>query len=398
MREFIRQLWKQSKKYKISRDYMKIPSVSREELAGRINSTDHVLKVLDKFIVPLQKVLKDREYTLGFIDSDGVILKVYQCAKKFVKDFAPGKIWTERYVGTTAIGVALTTKKTSIVCLKEHDYKKLQTVFAVSKPIIIHGEFLGVLTLAIEEKGGLEYLINLMSVIVGRVEEQLILQESFCNTAKGEKSFEEVFRTFIHEIKNPLANIRAFLQLQQIKSGNRAEYDKIIQEVDRISEMVENFRYICLPKDIYLTKINLTNLIKNIYEALKYMFNLKGCQLKLYIAEECWVMGNENKLKQVFLNIIKNAYEALDEEGLVEIRVKKGEKDCQVEIYDNGEGIASEELKLIFQPFYTTKVNGYGLGLAVCQEIISYHNGKIIIDSEKNVGTTVTITLPCVGF
>lgn len=394
-RELIRQSWERSKQYNVDVTQPMIPMVSEEELAKRQEAAAHLIAIVDTFIIPLQKVLKDREYTLGFLGADGMILKVYHSQEGFADDYREGKIWLERYTGTTAAGVALATEKVAVVDVEEHWCDKFKTVIAIGHPIFLYGELQGVLTMAIGVRDGLDYLVNLISVVAGKVEEQLMLQDSFSRNTGEVKTLEEVLRTFIHEIKNPLTNIRAFMQLQQIKSGKKAEFDKMILEVDRISEMIQNFRYFSIDKDFFFTRINLAELLTNLRETLNDMFDLKGWQLILHLEENCYVIGNENKLKQVLMNVIKNAYEAIDEDGCVEIWLEKGDKECTVKIIDNGEGIGADEIELIFQPFYTTKSMGYGLGLALCREIVARHKGEIRVVSEKNAGTTVTIALPC---
>ena len=399
MREIIRQSWERSEKYNISKEKVHIPSVSEEELERRVNSSKHVVDILNQYVDPLIEVLKGNKYTMGFLDKDGVAVKIYNQVEKFSNDLSLGKIWREHYVGTTAVGLAMRTKKVVVVDKDEHYCDYFKSVVAVGQPITVYGEFLGVLVLAMDFTEGLDYIVNLMSLLIKRVEEQLTLQEVFWNNTIEGKSFEEIFRTFIHEIKNPLSNIRAFLQLQQLKNNNQAQYDKMIVEVDRISEMIDNFRYMTIQREDLESKINIKELIKNIYDGLIYIFDLKGCQLELDLLSECYVLGNENKLKQVFLNIIKNALEAVkSDEGKVIIRLDCYDNKSKIEIIDNGQGISLEELDLIFQPFYTTKTKGDGLGLSVCQEIISHHHGEIKFDSEVGEGTTVTITMPLANF
>lgn len=394
-RELIRQSWERSKQYNVDVAQPIIPSVPEEELAKRQEAAAQVIETVDRFISPLMKVVKDREYTMGFVDADGVILKIYHLQEEYIEHYQPGKIWLERYTGTTAAGIALATEKVAVVDVAEHWCEKFKNVIAIGQPIFLYGELKGVISLAIGVRDGIDYLVNLVSVLAGNVEDQLMLQESFSRNTDNVKTLEEVFRTFIHEIKNPLTNIRAFMQLQQIKSGKKADFDKMILEVDRITEMIQNFRYFSIDKDFFFTRINLADLLTNLRETLNDMFDLKGWQLILNLAEDCYVMGNENKLKQVFMNVIKNAYEAIDENGVVEIWLENGDKECTIKIIDNGEGICPDKIDLIFQPFYTTKSAGYGLGLAVCREIVGCHKGEIRIYSERNVGTAVTITLPC---
>ncbi|MNI77543.1 Sporulation kinase E [compost metagenome] len=102
----------------------------------------------------------------------------------------------------------------------------------------------------------------------------------------------------------------------------------------------------------------------------------------------------ENQLKQVFINVLKNAMEAMPSGGLIKILVEEDDRKAVVRVIDQGEGISKERLKKLGEPFYTNKEKGTGLGLMVCQRIIEAHKGLLEFDSELGKGTVVTITLP----
>ncbi|UUZ97311.1 ATP-binding protein [Paenibacillus sp. P25] len=97
---------------------------------------------------------------------------------------------------------------------------------------------------------------------------------------------------------------------------------------------------------------------------------------------------------QLLLNLVKNAFEAIPEQGIVSIRLSLADRDAILEIQDNGKGIPESELDKIFIPFYTTKDSGTGLGLSICHKIVQDHEGTIEVESELGKGTKFTITLP----
>lgn len=395
MLELIDKSKERNVKYAACQNQIYIPTVSEKELEQRIRGMEQVLNIVDGCIVQLLKVLRDKEYTLGFVDSEGIILRVYRCSEKYTREFAPGKIWTEETVGATSIGIAISTRKVTVFRGKEHNLSKFKSVFAVSYPIIQNDKVLGVMNLAMNEIEGFEYLVNLIGVLVSRIEEQLLIQTTFGGSSEEFKGLEQIFRTFMHEIRNPLANIRAFMQLQQRKAEDRAPFDRMVKEIDLMVDMIENFRYFSLEKDFTMKRLNLTAMIKGIHTVLKNTFELKGWEFEISVPpEDCYVLGSENKLNQVFLNILKNAYEAIDEDGRVHMCLEQNDQCYVIKISDNGQGIDVEKQKLIFKPFYTTKPEGYGLGLAVCREILGRHSGDIEIRSEKDRGTIVKVSLP----
>ena len=107
-----------------------------------------------------------------------------------------------------------------------------------------------------------------------------------------------------------------------------------------------------------------------------------------------YINGDYDRLKQVFVNVIKNSVESVGNDGIIEIEVKKNNKEVMITISDNGSGMTVDELANIKEMFYTTKKNGTGIGVALSNEIVLAHNGKMEYDSIKNVGTRCMITLP----
>jgi signal transduction histidine kinase len=110
--------------------------------------------------------------------------------------------------------------------------------------------------------------------------------------------------------------------------------------------------------------------------------------------EDAIVRGDGEKLRQAFLNIVINALQATPAGGRVSITLNKGDSGLVISFRDSGSGIAPDNLQRIFEPFYTTKTDGTGLGLAVTRKIIEAHGGKLAIESEAGQGTTVSVSLP----
>jgi two-component system, NtrC family, nitrogen regulation sensor histidine kinase GlnL len=214
-----------------------------------------------------------------------------------------------------------------------------------------------------------------------------------------------------HEIRNPLGGIRGSAQLlrQEIKKKSLKEYlDIVISEVDRINRMVK--RMMDLTRPLYL-KMESTNIHKVLEEILmleKDTLIRKNCRFEqIYDPSLPSIEADEDQLKQVFLNLIKNAIEASCNGCKIQIitRVSSGyavkaafspvpRKSIVVEIIDSGQGMNEETQKNLFTPFHTTKPKGSGLGLPISLKIVKDHHGKIKVTSEKGLGTTVQVFLP----
>lgn len=214
-----------------------------------------------------------------------------------------------------------------------------------------------------------------------------------------DKMIKDALFKLTHEIKNPLAVCKGYLDMIDINKQEKAEkYISIMkQEVDRslniISDFVE-YNKIKVKKE----QIDLNCLLDDVYDSFKILVNNKKVKLEYKDRddEEIYFEGDYERLKQVLINLLKNSLEATEENGRIEIFSNIYKKYLEIVIKDNGIGMSKETLEKIKEMFYTTKQNGTGLGVALSNEIIKSHNGELIFESEANKGTTVTIRLPFV--
>ncbi|MFT4416759.1 ATP-binding protein [Fredinandcohnia humi] len=200
-----------------------------------------------------------------------------------------------------------------------------------------------------------------------------------------------------HEVRNPLTSISGFLQLIHERKEFKDEYLEIIfEEMKRIEFVLNEMLILSKPQSVTYAKVNLSRLLLHVVTLIQTEANMKSIKLEINssMQKAIWVYGEENQLKQVFINLIKNSIEAMDEGGNIYIYHATDQNNVSVYVKDEGSGIPKETLKTIGQPFYTTKEKGTGLGLTVCFKIIENHKGKIHIASEIGVGTTFEIILP----
>ncbi len=201
-----------------------------------------------------------------------------------------------------------------------------------------------------------------------------------------------------HEIRNPLTSMKGYTEFLQLdeKNPDRLEFLNIIlDEIERVNTIVEDFMVLAKPKAVELEEKNVVPVIKNVVSLLEFEARKKNVRLSFdcnqdIIQIEC----DENRLKQVFLNFIKNGIEAMPDGGDLHVKTIIHENNVQISIQDTGVGISKEKLKKLGEPFFTTKKNGNGLGLLVSFKIIESHNGKVFVESEPNKGTTFNILLP----
>ena len=198
-----------------------------------------------------------------------------------------------------------------------------------------------------------------------------------------------------HEIRNPLTSIKGFLQL--MRNHRDDEYIKImLAELERINFIVNEFLVLAKPQSVEFKEKNIVCLMNNVIKLMETQAALHNVQITTKFEPNLpLIKCEENQLKQVFINISKNAIESMPKGGLLHIQIVKHENNkILIRLKDQGCGISKERLNTLGEPFYTTKEKGTGLGLMVCYKIIENHFGQIKIDSKIEKGTTVEVMLP----
>lgn len=233
-----------------------------------------------------------------------------------------------------------------------------------------------------------------MQVIIHDITEQKLTEEKLQQTEKL-SVVGHLAAGIAHEIRNPLTAIKGFTQLINEESSNQY-IDVMLSELDRIEKIVSDLLILAKPEIKYFEQSNLNSLILDIVSLLNTHAIMKNIEIETVFEEKAMAAECEpDKLKQVLINIIKNAIEASFNDGkiIIETRWADGEN-VLIKVSDNGAGIPNDRLPKLGEPFYSTKEKGTGLGLMICKRIIKNHNGTIRITSKVNKGTTVKIMLP----
>jgi two-component system sporulation sensor kinase A len=203
-----------------------------------------------------------------------------------------------------------------------------------------------------------------------------------------------------HEIRNPLTALKGFVQLLKSKSHENNKYYEIMQsEIERINLIVSEFMFLARPTSDNFQQKNVCTLIRHTITLLESQAILINVQIQSsFESETVWISCVENQIKQVFLNVMKNAIEAIPEGGnvFVEIKLANDAKLVTIRFTDSGKGIAPDHIAKLGEPFYTTKETGTGLGLMVSYNIILSHKGRLNISSELGKGTIVEVVLPLI--
>ncbi|MDF2654254.1 MAG: hypothetical protein K0R19_728 [Bacillota bacterium] len=208
-----------------------------------------------------------------------------------------------------------------------------------------------------------------------------------------------------HEIRNPLTGIKTGIQVIKNREANKNNKDSaelmegLTDEIDRINNLVTDLLDFSKPKQAVREKADVNKIIRKSLDMAKEGIMTK--EMKVVVAtgeKQNFVFVDRGQAEQIFLNIITNAIEAVDHGGALHILTESIEEDglswVRISFSDDGAGMEEELLKKIFNPFFTTKSKGTGLGLVVVSKLIEENNGKIYIESKINQGTKISILLP----
>ncbi|HST20271.1 MAG TPA: ATP-binding protein [Blastocatellia bacterium] len=205
-----------------------------------------------------------------------------------------------------------------------------------------------------------------------------------------------------HEIKNPLGSIRFATEVIKRRgpiSQSDAETLAVIdRSVDHLATIVAELADFARPKELKRTEINLNNLLDDLMPMVADRLSVKRVGVEKHYSPDLPLgQYDATELKKLFLNLIINAIDASELGGSIELRTKvNGRREVTIEIADRGSGMDKETLSRLFEPFYTTKEKGTGLGMAIAKKITELHKGDLLITSKKGEGTTATVRLPII--
>jgi two-component system, sporulation sensor kinase E len=207
-----------------------------------------------------------------------------------------------------------------------------------------------------------------------------------------------------HEIKNPLGSISIHMQLirralqgkDEVESASLERHLTIVdEEIDRLNKIVVDFLFAVRPMDVRLRERDPGALVEDIADIIRPEAEAAGIAVETRKGEDLpLVMLDDRLMKQALLNLAKNALAAMPGGGKLVLAAERREDEVHVSVEDDGTGIAEADLPKIFEPYFTTKENGTGLGLTITFKIVKEHRGEIAVKSRPAQGSTFTISLP----
>jgi two-component system, sporulation sensor kinase E len=219
------------------------------------------------------------------------------------------------------------------------------------------------------------------------------------------KSILELAAGVAHELGNPLNSLNIHLQVMQRQLNrlkdfpNSEKLDKSLSicsgEVERLDSIITHFLEAVRPRKPQLHDLDLIAPLEESVEFLGPELEGAGIRVDIELASSLPpIQGDRDQIKQVFFNVIKNARQAMKAGGIIRIRAFSDDEFVYIQVGDTGEGIPQENLRKVFQPYFSTKQEGHGLGMMIVERIMRDHGGQIGLDSRPSVGTLVTLQFP----
>ncbi len=199
-----------------------------------------------------------------------------------------------------------------------------------------------------------------------------------------------------HEIRNPLTSMKGFVQLLEKGTVHPDYLEQIHSACDQIEQYITELLLLAQPQQVSKKLVNIRLLLEDVIDTVedkvvqkKILFN------RQYELEESpLIVCDPAQISKVVLHLLSNSIEAIQYTGTIYIDVKNKDGKLVIKISDNGVGMSKERLAKLGEPFFSTKEKGTGIGFMQCYQIVSQHDGKIMVNSEENLGTTVEVTLP----
>jgi len=249
-----------------------------------------------------------------------------------------------------------------------------------------------------EMTGDMGQITNAINKMASGLKEKEALSEQL-RISQNLASLGRLVTDIAHELRNPICILQCTADLLEPKVKHNPELNECVfmfqEQLKRLNLLTEELLDFGRPMPIKRGTLDLRILLESLIETIIPLLQKNEITLNFSNPENLPnIIGNKEKLKQVFLNLFFNAIQAMPKAGVLTIQTFAKEKLICVVVNDTGEGISQEDQSKIFQPFFTRKTDGNGLGLAICKKIIEYHGGSITVESQPGVFTTFTVCFP----
>lgn len=347
-----------------------------------------------------------KETSLSLDGDDNILARSLMEKKPFIiqdamKDPGVNQTWKEKFHLKSFITIPILTKEKvlgviyadNITSRKKISKEAFDSVVALSQlaSLAIHHAF---------RYKELKELSQTMGEKIKKAQEELKKTEIELFRSEKMAAIGQIAAGFAHEIRNPLTSINLLIQSLIEKSPKKGSFREdltvIEEEILRINEIINQFLQFAKPSKPFFKKTEIIPLLEEVLQVLNLQIEKQKVTIKRAFSALPPIIIDKEQMKQVFFNLILNAIQAMPDGGELKLETKLSEEGrfAQLQFKDSGIGISHEDMGKLFDPFYTTKDNGIGLGLSIVHRIIEQHQGRVEVESALGKGTLFTIWLP----
>jgi two-component system, NtrC family, nitrogen regulation sensor histidine kinase NtrY len=257
----------------------------------------------------------------------------------------------------------------------------------------------------VDVRGGGE--VGQLAAAFNQMTQQLVDQRERLLQTERVAAWREVARRLAHELKNPLFPLQTTVEnLRRAKEQNPSQFDEVfgestgilLSEIENLKTIVARFSDFAKMPQPELSTVNVNEVVRSVVKLFEAQFGAVGrppITPELHLDENLpSIQADQTLLHRAIENLVLNAMDAMPAGGVLMLRTTHRNGNVNLEVSDTGTGLTPEECDRLFTPYYTTKQHGTGLGLAIVQSVVSDHGGRILVESESGVGTSVHVELP----
>jgi signal transduction histidine kinase len=382
----------------------KIPCQELKDIKAEYRN---VIKIAASYMAKIKLVIPSDSSFIGLCDSRGIILDCIGGSPELIGlGFNTGCIVSEEFLGTNCMGTCIKANEPTIIIGAEHYLNVLKKWAGCAAPFLNNqGDVLGAIGVVVPSRFANKNMLGMVTMAARGIEQELNLHDENIRLVNVNEVLSDLNRDVAktasmlsHEIRNSLSTMSAYVQLLQLDGSlDKRGGNRILMEISRINKLLDDFKRLTSPAKLNLSRQSLDALLQRTVDTMLPNAKLKNVKICLSIAKRpVYAKVDRDSIQQVFANLILNAIQAMDGGGILNIRLwMEWDKSMAViEFEDTGPGISANDLKGIFNLFYTTKKTGSGLGLPFCASIIKHHCGEIQVKSILGSGTTFYVKLP----
>lgn len=243
----------------------------------------------------------------------------------------------------------------------------------------------------------INYKMNLVVTTITDETEKVLLKQKV-DHQNSLNSVGHFAASIAHEIRNPMTSLKGFVELLKMNNStdNKNYLNVMESELQRMDLILSELLFLSKPRELHYNEISIEKVVKEVIELLMPQAFQHHILLKLETSDyyNINIIGSDNRLKQMLINLVKNAIEVMENGGTITMKIENNNHVVNLSIIDQGPGLRDSEVQHLFTPFYTTKSTGTGLGLPLVKKVIDEHNGSIVVKSTVGEGTTFKISLP----